>query len=106
MDKRSEEGWVAFLMQDRAQSLSPDFMKDVEDLPMQERNFDWVKPDGHRSSTTERKRREAVQFARASVGLEGFTVSDESEADARRFINGEIELDEFLKLGIERIRKA
>lgn len=46
----------------------------------------------------ERQRREeAVNYARASVGLEGFKISPEDEAHAQRFINGEISLEEFLK---------
>jgi hypothetical protein len=49
-------------------------------------------------SDVERQRREdAVDFARASVGLEGFTPSEEAEAHARQYINGEIELAEFVK---------
>jgi hypothetical protein len=38
-----------------------------------------------------RKRQEAVNFARANVGLEGFKPSPEDEALAVRYINGEIE---------------
>jgi hypothetical protein len=50
-------------------------------------------------SVSERRRRErAVDFARASVGLEGFKPSKEEEAHARRFINGEIELAEFVQV--------
>ncbi|ERZ10203.1 TPA: hypothetical protein ACV5IO_005666 [Pseudomonas aeruginosa] len=49
-------------------------------------------------SPAERKRREdAVNYARASVGLEGFKISKAEEQHARRFINGEIEMPEFLK---------
>lgn len=43
-----------------------------------------------------RKRQEAVNFARASVGLEGFKPSPECEALAVRFINGEIEFPEII----------
>lgn len=50
----------------------------------------------------ERKRREeAVKYAQASVGLEGFTLSQADEEHARRFIDGEIELSEFVKLRSE-----
>lgn len=50
-------------------------------------------------SDSERRRREsAVNFARSSVGLEGFQPSKEAEAHARRFINGEIELAEFIQV--------
>jgi hypothetical protein len=36
------------------------------------------------------------------MGLEGFTLSDEDEARTRRFINGEIDLDEFVSYRIDR----
>jgi hypothetical protein len=44
-----------------------------------------------------RKRQEAADFARASVGLEGFKPSEDAEAQIRRHINGEIELAETVK---------
>lgn len=40
------------------------------------------------------KRQKAIDFARASVGLEGFTLSPEVEAINRRFIAGELTGDE------------
>ena len=43
------------------------------------------------------KREDAVRFANASVGLEGFRVTPEAEARAQRFVNGEIDLAEFLQ---------
>ena len=43
-----------------------------------------------------RKRQEAVNFARASVGLEGFKISEEVEQKTARFIAGEIDLAEFV----------
>lgn len=42
------------------------------------------------------KRQDAVNFARANVGLEGFKPSPEDEALAARFINGEIEFFEVI----------
>ncbi|WP_265919536.1 antitoxin VbhA family protein [Cupriavidus nantongensis] len=49
-------------------------------------------------SDAERSRREAaVNYARASVGLEGFSLSEADEAHARRFIKGEISLQEFVQ---------
>ena len=49
-------------------------------------------------SDAERSRREgAVNYARASVGLEGFSLSEANEAHARRFIAGEISLQEFVQ---------
>lgn len=47
----------------------------------------------------ERERRQrAVDFARASIGLEGFTPSRAVEERARRFIDGEIDLPEFVEV--------
>lgn len=49
-------------------------------------------------SNAERSRREAaVNYARASVGLAGFSLSEADEAHARRFIAGEISLQEFMQ---------
>ena len=43
-------------------------------------------------------RSEAVSYARASVALEGFQLTSADEQHAARFINGEIDLPEFVKL--------
>ncbi len=43
------------------------------------------------------RRQEAANFARASIGLEGFKPSPEVEALAVRFINGEIEFPEVIE---------
>ena len=51
------------------------------------------------------RRREAVNFARGSVRFEGIVLSDEAEALAERFINGEITLEEHTRLGIELARR-
>jgi hypothetical protein len=51
------------------------------------------------SKAERRRRANAVNFARASVTLEGFQRSEEAEANAQRFICGEIELREFLAPG-------
>lgn len=45
-----------------------------------------------------RKRQDAIDFARASISLEGFATSPEDEAIAQRFINGEIGYKEFMKV--------
>ena len=42
------------------------------------------------------ERLRAVNFARASVGLEGFTLSAVEEKNAKAYVEGEITLDEFL----------
>lgn len=44
-----------------------------------------------------RKRQEAVNYARASVGLEGFKLSEAEEQRAARFVAGEIDLADFVK---------
>jgi hypothetical protein len=48
-----------------------------------------------------RRRKQAMDFARASVSLSGFKISPETEALSRRFINGELELDEVIKIALE-----
>ena len=44
-----------------------------------------------------RKRQEAVNYARASVGLEGLKPSEAHEQRAARFVAGEIDLADFVK---------
>lgn len=49
-------------------------------------------------SAAERARREnAVRFSRASLGLEGVKPSAQEEEHARQFVNGEIDLDEYVQ---------
>ena len=43
------------------------------------------------------ERLRAVNFARASVGLEGFELSKVDEEHARTYVEGEITLDEFIE---------
>jgi len=52
----------------------------------------------HITAEERRRRQEAVDYARASVGLEGFKLSEADEAHAERFINGEIDINEFVKV--------
>jgi len=56
----------------------------------------WRRPAIDPKERGERRRR-AVEFARASVDLEGFTPSAEVEALAARVIDGQIDLPTFLK---------
>jgi hypothetical protein len=59
-----------------------------------ERNF----PEMTNISNEEReRRRQAVEFALASVGLEGLLPSAAGLERARHFIEGKIDLDEFLQ---------
>ena len=54
---------------------------------------------GGNAAAAERLRREdAVNFARASVGLEGFTLSAQDEANAARLINGDLALAQFVQV--------
>ncbi|HRE16438.1 MAG TPA: antitoxin VbhA family protein [Rhodocyclaceae bacterium] len=46
------------------------------------------------------KRRKAVDFARGSVRLEGFILSQEEEALLTRYINGELTSDEVAGTGL------
>jgi Antitoxin VbhA len=53
---------------------------------------------GSTLTPTERRRRQAaIETARASVGLEGFKITDAEEAHARRFVDGEIDLAAFVQ---------
>ncbi len=50
------------------------------------------------SPDEQRKRQAAVNAARASVGLEGFKLAPDTERIAQRFINGEIDFNEFMRM--------
>ncbi|MDG6896390.1 antitoxin VbhA family protein [Volucribacter amazonae] len=47
------------------------------------------------SETEKAKRREAVEYAKASVSLEGITLSDSLLKIADKFVNGDLTLEEF-----------
>lgn len=51
---------------------------------------------GERNERSQRLK--AVNFARASVGLEGFEISNVHEEHAGAYVEGEITLDEFIEL--------
>jgi hypothetical protein len=54
--------------------------------------------EGDTAVAAERHRRQAaLDFALANIGLSGFTPSEEVQDQMRRFIDGEIDLDEFVK---------
>lgn len=56
-------------------------------------------------SEDERRRRQGlIDYARASVGLEGFIPSAEAEELARRYVNGEIDMAEFVKVSDDATR--
>jgi len=53
-------------------------------------------------SQEEKKRRDQIiNYARASVGLEGFVPSASAETDALRYVNGEMDMEEFVSLGLD-----
>lgn len=56
------------------------------------------------SAAERQKREDAASFARASVGLEGFKVTDEYAVQAQRFIKGDIEFSELTKAVHEQAR--
>jgi hypothetical protein len=59
-----------------------------------------------RIDAAERERRQAaVNYGWASVGLEGFSISEEDRNYAQRFIDGEIDLREFVKVRDEPIER-
>ncbi|MFM0230818.1 antitoxin VbhA family protein [Paraburkholderia sediminicola] len=53
-------------------------------------------PDSSISWLESRRRKKAVDFARASVELEGFQITEEIEIRAHRFVSGETNLAEFV----------
>ncbi|HEX5345065.1 MAG TPA: antitoxin VbhA family protein [Duganella sp.] len=53
------------------------------------------------SAEEREKRQTAANFALASVGLEGFQVTDTYKAQLERFINGEIDFAKLIKAARE-----
>jgi hypothetical protein len=80
-----------------------DMQPDAEDSAWQERyiegtaSLDELLNHARAFAKERRKREEAANFARASVGLEGFKPTETAEALTRRYIRGEISLDEAIK---------
>ncbi|MGE4370595.1 MAG: antitoxin VbhA family protein [Burkholderiaceae bacterium] len=62
-------------------------------------------PTMYRAWCERRKRQKAFNFARASIGLEGFKTSPETEALAVRHINGEIEFSEVIETVNEQVQR-
>ncbi|PBP45432.1 antitoxin VbhA family protein [Pseudomonas syringae] len=46
------------------------------------------------------RRRKAVDYARASLALEGFVISNDEEERAQAFVNGKLTLAEFISVEI------
>lgn len=53
------------------------------------------------SEDEQRARQKAVGFATASVGLEGFKLSDSDQELAARYVSGELDIDAFIATAIE-----
>lgn len=92
-DLRSRFAEAAELEHRPAAQVLRDFMRDYVDRSI--RRAPVTRPAI--SAAERRQREEAVSYARASVGLEGFQLSKTDELHAQRFINGEIELPEYVK---------
>ena len=48
------------------------------------------------SAEAQEERRKAVEFAHASVALEGYPIADSEKRHAQRYISGEIDLETFV----------
>lgn len=55
------------------------------------------------SDEERRARQQAVEYAQSSVALEGLEQSEASKALAQRFIDGEIDLDQYLNVSYDDI---
>lgn len=60
-------------------------MRDMENLP-------WIAI----SESERKRRRDAVDYARASLALEGFRLSEVDEVDAQAFVDGDLTLNELI----------
>lgn len=55
------------------------------------------------SDEERRARQQAVEYAEASVALEGLEQTEASKVHAQRFIDGEIDLDQYLNASYDDI---
>ena len=87
----------------RASSALEDMHPDIESLALQERyvegtaSLDDLLNDARRCAKEQKARQNAVEFARASIALEGFTPSQMTDAEARQLVSGEISLANFVQ---------
>ncbi len=91
--------WAAFLEAASQKSRAPDqIVQEFIESFVRENCAQHATRPVPRISDEERSRREKeVSFARSSIALEGFTLSDSVEAHTARFVNGDIELPEFIQ---------
>lgn len=83
----------------------------AEDLAWQERyiegtaNLDDLLTHARTFAEARREREDAMNFARASVGLEGFKPSALAEACARQIVDGQITVDKAVQKLLEHARE-
>lgn len=92
-DLRSSFAQAADLEHRPAAQVLRDFMREYV-----ERSRSHAPTRSHISAAERKRREDAVNYGRSSVGLEGFQLSKADERNAQRFINGEIDLSEFVKV--------
>lgn len=87
----------------RASSALEDMHADAQSRALEEQyiegtaSLEDLLKHAKRCADERRIRQDAVEFARASVGLEGFVPSEAAVADARRLVNSEITLANFVR---------
>jgi hypothetical protein len=88
-----------------ASQVLRDFMRAYVEQAKSKQPRESELPANDSISAVERRRREqAVSFARASISLEGFQASDEVEALAARFIEGDSDLAAFVRVSHKHAR--
>lgn len=58
------------------------------------------------SESERKRRRDAVDYARASIALEGFRLSEVDEVDAQAFVDGDLTLNELITRAALRQKSA
>ena len=90
---------LRFMSAEAAAHLAADRLEDIGTSDISPLGGDyWSRPNGLISDAERARRQEAVNCARASMRLSGFNVSEEAERHSRRFIDGEIDLAEYVKV--------
>lgn len=88
-----------------------DMQPTADDLAWQERyiegtaSLDDLLTHARTFAKARREREDAMNFARASVGLEGFKPSVLGEACARQIVDGQMSVDEAVQKMLERARE-
>lgn len=87
-----------------ASQVLRDFMRAYVDQAQSKQRDGNVSANDAISSAEHRRREQAVRFARASIGLEGFKASESVEDLAAQFIRGDTDLAAFVKGSHEQTR--